>query len=60
MSGGISNRCSGDAASEVLAVAAIALAVTAVAVGAAAVIVAAATTMRWRRWLRACGWVGCG
>ncbi len=60
VSGGVGNRCSGDAASEALAAAAIALAVTAVAVRAAAVMAAAAIMRRWRRWLGAKGWVGCG
>ncbi len=43
-----------------MAAAAIALAVMALAVGAAAVMAAAETTRRWRHWMGACEWVGCG
>ncbi len=54
VSGGVGNRCSGDAVSKALALAAIASAVTALAVRAAAVMAAAAMTRRWRSWLGAC------
>ncbi len=66
VSGGVGDRCSGDAAPEALAAAAIAAAVAAVAVRAAAVMAAAARTRRWMvalaggvwmggLWSRACG-----